>query len=887
MRKINLGIAVACLFASTVTQLSAAPNTQGRWTGVLNWPMIPIHAVLTPQGKVFTWGTDSAGNNSSVFNYDLWDPKLGSGTNSHQTLPNTVGVDSFCSGALLMPSTGEVIMTGGDARPQGTKNGGIKNVLKYNTSSRGLSSASSMSFARWYPTTITLSNGEILAVGGKDLAKNPVVTPEIYNPSTNRWRSLFGAQTSGYGFWYPRMWVLPNGRVFSISKAAPPSTAIRMYYMNTTGSGSISDTGRTLFNFQKFNSATAVMYRPGKILLVAGTGSNSSRAMTIDVTGTSPVVRNIAAPSLSTGRRWADSVVLPDGKVMLVGGSAQTIFNNEQSESQLDNVSYRPEIWDPSTERWTTMERHNRARLYHSTALLLRDGRVFVGGGGSPGPQNNTNAEIFSPPYLFNSNSVLAPRPQITGAQRQAVYGANVSVSVASTSPISRATLVKAGAVTHSVNMDQRFMELGFRDTSTGVTVNIPQSPNVATPGQYILYVIDNKGVPSKGHMIKIAGGPVTNTTTLAARADTVNASSSRIIIDALANDSGTGLVLSIASAWSQKGGQVALTNNKIAYTAKPGFNGADKVYYTVKDSRNAQAWGTITINVSGNATANPLPVGKADTISATAGVARNINVLANDIGTGKVLIAPNVWSLKGGSVALNSNQLRYKAKSTFNGEDKIWYSFRDIQGRQAWSVVTINVTGASTAVTTNPFPVGRPDTYSATAGVTKTLDVLANDIGSGRILNPLSSAYSQKGGRIALVSNKIRYTAKSNFSGQDKLWYTFKDVLGRQAWSEVTINVSGATTSNPFPVGNPDSFSVRTSAQITLNVLANDIGNGLVLNPLSSTYSQQGGRVSLSSNRIIYRSKTGFVGTDRLWYTFKDVQGRQSSGAVTINVTR
>lgn len=154
-------IAVACLLSTAMMSLHAAPNTEGTWTGVESWPLIPIHAVLTPEGKVFTWGTDGAGTQTNVFNYDVWDPSLGADASSHELLPNTVGVDSFCSAALVLPETGEIIMAGGDARPQGVTNGGINNVLKYDTNNGELSSARSMSSARWYPTTTTLANGEI------------------------------------------------------------------------------------------------------------------------------------------------------------------------------------------------------------------------------------------------------------------------------------------------------------------------------------------------------------------------------------------------------------------------------------------------------------------------------------------------------------------------------------------------------------------------------------------------------------------------------------------------------------------------------------------------------------------------------------------------------
>ncbi len=283
--------------------------------------------------------------------------------------------------------------------------------------------------------------------------------------------------------------------------------------------------------------------------------------------------------------------------------------------------------------------------------------------------------------------------------------------------------------------------------------------------------------------------GTIANDVPPVANPDAINASGARIIINALANDAGSNLSLIAPNPWSWKGGKVELTNNRLAYTAKPGFNGTDKIWYSMKDAQGRQSWSVVTITVSGNnASNNPFPVGTADTLSATAGVAVTIDVLANDIGNGLNLIAPNAWSLKGGSVALVNNKIRYTPKSSYNGEDKIWYTFTDVENRQAWSVVTINVTGG---VTFNPFPVGNPDTISVRTGVATSINVLGNDIGNGLVLLPLGNAYSLRGGSVSISNNRISYRSKAAFVGEDKVWYTFRDVENRESWGAVTINVT------------------------------------------------------------------------------------------------
>ena len=137
---------------------------------------------------------------------------------------------------------------------------------------------------------------------------------------------------------------------------------------------------------------------------------------------------------------------------------------------------------------------------------------------------------------------------------------------------------------------------------------------------------------------------------------------------------------------------------------------------------------------------------------------------------------------------------------------------------------------------------------------------------------------------QLRLISNKLRYTSKQGFTGEDKLWYTFQDVEGRSSWGEVTINVTSAG-GNPMPIGVPDSANASSGSNLTLDVLANDTGNGLVLNT-PNAYSLEAGSVSLVSNKLVYRSAIGFTGEDKIWYTFQDVEGRSHWAEVTINVS-
>ena len=862
-KKWLLAAGTACALISP--QAYADPQDEGSWGALVDWPNIAIHAVLTPQGKVMTFGTDEDGIQGAQFSYDVWDPERGTGSSSHNTLPNTLGVDSFCSAALLLPESGNVLMSGGDNRPNGGVNRGIQDAPIFNTQTNTLSRAADMNISRWYPTSTVLANGEILLFGGRDIQGRGVTTPEIYSPDTNQWRSLLGISSGGL---YPRLWVAPNGLVFGYNNEK------EMYFVNTSGNGSLQSLGDINVGGDPYR-ATAVMYAPGKILAIGGNGDVSNDTKIIDISGNTPSIRSVDRPS-DSGRVWVDSVVLPNGKVLIVGGS--------NSDNSLNGVADNPEIWDPATERWTRMEATDTARLYHSTALLLKDGRILVAGGGAPGPLVNTNAEIFSPPYLYNSSGNLASRPTITTASSEAPYNSEVYVGHAAGNNISRVTLIKTGAVTHSFNMDQRFLELDFDDTTNGVNVKMPSSANLAPPGYYLLHLIDNQGVPSEAHIIRISStAEIELGEYPVAIADTTSATANvSKTIRVLNNDTGTGLTISDYNQWSQNGGSITKSGNNLIYKSSASFNGADSFWYVISDTAGRTNSAKVTINVSGGTNNNPYPVGNADTATSNNGNTISIDVLANDVGNGLVLIAPNAWSLNGGNVSLSSNKISYKPKSGYNGQDKIWYTFNDTLGRTGWGEVTITVSGNAEA---NPFPAAYPD-YGYATGSTITIDVLANDGGNGLTLNA-PNAWSLNGGQVKVVNNKISYTQKAGFNGQDKIWYTMKDVENRTAWSEVLIDVVGTVVSNPAPVGNADSHSVKTGVSTTINVLANDIGNSLVLNPLSSAYSLQGGTLSLSNNQLVYRSKSGFTGEDKVWYTFKEVEGRTSWGEVVINVTR
>ena len=180
----------------------------------------------------------------------------------------------------------------------------------------------------------------------------------------------------------------------------------------------------------------------------------------------------------------------------------------QRGAEQLVNVNNSAEIWNPATGAWTIGASGTRARLYHSVALLLPDGSVLVGGGGAApdAPVNNLHSEIYYPPYLYDAPGHFASRPSISSAPDTLTAGQTFTVG-ADTADIQRVTLVKTGAVTHSFNMDQRFVELAFTGSGGVLSVHAPSRATDTPPGYYLLFVINGAGTPSNGRIVRVRVG--------------------------------------------------------------------------------------------------------------------------------------------------------------------------------------------------------------------------------------------------------------------------------------------------------------------------------------------------------------------------------------------
>ena len=296
----------------------------------------------------------------------------------------------------------------------------------------------------------------MLATAGLILAspRSDATIPEIYDPINDTWTTLPGAQRRQN--LYPVSFILPDGKLFHSANFRDTLTLdIEAQRWQALGDSSAAHA-----------EGSGAMYRPGKILRIGGGNVGISVAEVIDMNEPAPAWRRVQA--LSYPRRRPDLVLLPDGTAIAVGGAIE-------GQASPECAMHAAEIWNPDTEEWTTVASMAKPRIYHSTTVLLPDGRVLAAGGEDLHERGQENAQIYSPPYLFKG-----PRPVITAAPSVAGYDRAFRVATPDAASIASVALVRPAAVTHNFDQNQRYVPLDFVAGDQQLTLTAPAN---AKPG--------------------------------------------------------------------------------------------------------------------------------------------------------------------------------------------------------------------------------------------------------------------------------------------------------------------------------------------------------------------------------------------------------------------
>ncbi len=563
--------------------------------------IVPTHVANLPDGSIVSWAAwreFTYGRKTETVPFIdqtagfVWNPKTGTGTTSFRAADNPTH-DMFCAGLALM-ADGRVFAAGGGS----TNPGGAPAPSQYKasffdfrnggrwTESTRPGGGNAFSVDHWYPSAVAIPNsnntpGNSLFVVGGSGGNNLPNSVEVLGANDATWKTLSGAdnmfslsdsdtdigtpvaisgeqvKTLEWGEvrgWYPFLNVAPDGSLFQ----SGPQPRLKKITVGTGAVNVDSSAGLPSSHALMRTWGNSIMFDEGKILVSGGSVirgyGGSSTAMVIDIN--KPVVDVQVTPDMRFRRSYQNTVVLPTGDVLIVGGNNSgkqfTDGSPLDPDGYLDtnpaapaNTNFRwptdiwtetvftPELYSPDKNSWRDLADMKEARNYHAVGILLQDGRVLAAGGGLCGDDpagddatdcNHPNGEVFEPPYLFNEQGNLANRPVINGLGAGAstnqdapgtfdvTLGATFNVQLSTLgdgSKISKFSMIKLSAVTHNINTDVRYLEYSGEKNNLSGTGNdyqltLTSNKNVLTPGYYFLFALNDKGVPSEGLVVQV-----------------------------------------------------------------------------------------------------------------------------------------------------------------------------------------------------------------------------------------------------------------------------------------------------------------------------------------------------------------------------------------------
>ena len=450
-------------------------------------PINPVHAALLHNGKVLV--VSGSGNLPTNTNLQaaVFDPQTGTVT----TQP--VGWDMFCNGMVVLPD-GRAFINGGTLQYD-PFHGELRSAV-YDLTTGAFTDVQNMAHGRWYPTVTNLADGTLMTFSGLSETGGTNTTVEIYTVGTG-WSAPIGSPFTPP--LYPRMILLPNGKLFYSGS----TTQSRLFDpVAKTWSGVVATTNyggtRTYGTSVLLPLTPANNYKP--VVMIMG-GGNPSTATTeqIDLSAATP--KWVNGLSMSQPRIEMNATILPNGKIIALGGS----LNDEDTGT----ASLNADLYDPATNTFSSAGQNAFARLYHSNSLLLPDATVlFIGGNPARGTYEQ-HMETYSPAYLFNPDGTPAARPAITGVPSSGIgYGSSFQVQTPDAASISSVVLMRPGAPTHAFDMEQRSVAMNFTAGSSVLNVTAPPNSNIAPPGYYMVFILNSSGVPSVAQFVQLTPAP-------------------------------------------------------------------------------------------------------------------------------------------------------------------------------------------------------------------------------------------------------------------------------------------------------------------------------------------------------------------------------------------
>ena len=489
---------------------STDPLIVGRWSSPFVIPVVGVSAILLHTGKVMFWSYDPVNYHNPKKGNDgvgyIWNPSTRAGYN----IPPPENI--WCAGHTIL-NDGRVYVAGGNLRypdgnappGQGSWQGTLTNYT-FNPLQEIWAKQPDMVRGRWYPTVTKLADNRVVITSGIDEtgsnAINNVV--EVFTPDPNingigRVNAVGFHNSSGL---YPLQFVLPSGQMLEAGPSADSSFQLNPATWNWTGLPRMMSDHFYLGTGASYTDASVSPNR--QLVMVAGGYTynpplvNAPVAVNEWLDGFNPALGWRAYPQFQTARHNANTVMLPDGALLTVGGN-RGVYGYEEPE--LSSELYSKPAGD-ITGVWNKVAPSTIQAAYHSTAILLPDATVLLSQDdmdSSAAAAFQHKAQVYSPPYLFRG-----AQPVITSAPASARYGQTFQV-LTNRSVTRGAVLVAPAATTHGNDMHQRVIKVQAQALANGLNVTVPASSALVPPGHYMLFVLDSAGIPSVARFVHIS----------------------------------------------------------------------------------------------------------------------------------------------------------------------------------------------------------------------------------------------------------------------------------------------------------------------------------------------------------------------------------------------
>ncbi|TVY32342.1 WSC domain-containing protein [Lachnellula subtilissima] len=492
----------------------------GQYSLLIGGVTVPLITAQAITGKVTFVEKSGTGNPNGTGAYELDLSQISNFNNAWRQMTG-LKTDVFCAAGLTLPDkAGRQITIGGWA---GVSNYGIR--LYWPDGSDGVKGTNEWTedptnlqllVPRWYPSAMIMANGSILVVGG-EIGQNAAEQPnlELLPRTGGGLVDLDFLQRTAPFNLYPFVLVVPSGifiLYYNEARILDENTFATIKTLpNLPGAVNDPTGGRS---YQLQGSMVALpQYAPftDPLGVLACGGSTSGGGFSIDnCVSTQPEAED---PQWTIERMPSRRVMpcmagLPDGTYLIANGGQHGVAGFGLGGSP----NYNAILYDPAkpvNERMSVMANTTVARLYHSEAIVLLDGRVMISGSDPTGDYSNPpgnfpeeyRVEVFTPPYLLSG----AARPTFSITNKDWAYG--TAISFTSSAANIKVSLLGSVSSTHGNSMGQRTLFPAISCAGTTCTVTVPPNAHVCPPGWYMMFVLDGP-TPSVGQYVRIGGDP-------------------------------------------------------------------------------------------------------------------------------------------------------------------------------------------------------------------------------------------------------------------------------------------------------------------------------------------------------------------------------------------